>query len=404
VSFGVEQFNAIASQPYRKWALLFDELEIAPAAIRQALLQALRSTNQNLLFKLSLSPYHQDADLLTKAVAAMPAQDYQPIELWYARKEQGFQFSRALVEAMLADAGCANARPEDVFGTTAVDVVDDAPGPQLSAYRPGTQLHARYHRLSAKDPTFAQYLRDNDVDLDTMHMLASTERASIVRKITSVVATREAFRSEAQLIGKRVQRSRKNPNLYTGIEALLAIVEGNPRWLIGLMGPLVRHYKDDQRRVSRAIQASAISTAASRFRALLRTIPYVPEGLNGPRHRQEASRGLLSLLDTLGERFYQHVVVDPFSAEPVLSFTVDSHTPAGLLDALGKALNAGAIILVPDASAEAITSAIKGKRFRLSYMLAPSYGLPLLLGREGSLQRLLTDERNHSTPLFSERS
>lgn len=406
VSFGVEQFNACANQPYRKWALLFDELEIAPAAIRQALLQALRSTNQNLLFKLSLSPYHEDADLLTKAVAAMPAQDYQPIELWYARKEQGFQFSRALLEAMLDDAGCTDTRPEDVFGTAAIDMVDEMPSSQISAYRPGTQLHARYQRLSAKDPTFAKYLLDNGVDLDAMHKLASTERASIVRKITSVVAIRETFRSETQLIGggKRVQRSRKNPSLYTGVEALLAIVEGNPRWLIGLMGPLVRRYKNDQRRVSRATQASAISTAANRFRALLRTIPYVPEGLNGARHRQEASRGLLSLLDVLGERFYGHVVIDPFSAEPVLSFTVDANTPAGLLDALGKALNAGAIILVPDASAEAITSSIKGKRFRLSYMLAPSYGLPLLLGREGSLQRLLIDERNHSTPLFQESS
>ena len=74
VSFGVEQFNTSAEQPYRKWALLFDELEIAPPAIRQALLKALRSTNSNLLFKLSLSPYHQDADLLNTAISAMPAQ------------------------------------------------------------------------------------------------------------------------------------------------------------------------------------------------------------------------------------------------------------------------------------------------------------------------------------------
>ena len=113
VSFGVEQFNTFADQPYRKWALLFDELEIAPPTIRKALLQALRSTNQNLLFKLSLSPYHQDADVLNEAVAAMPAQDYQPIRLWYARKEQGYEFSRALLEAMIKDAGYEDVTPED---------------------------------------------------------------------------------------------------------------------------------------------------------------------------------------------------------------------------------------------------------------------------------------------------
>lgn len=312
-------------------------------------------------------------------------------------------FGLALLESMLEDAGCTEATPEDIFGTTAAGMLDEAPDAQSSAYRPGTPLQMRYKRLAERDPSFAQYLADNAVDLDTMHKLASSERASIVRKVTSVVAVRETFRSEAQLPGgRRVQRSRKNPGLYTGVEALLAIVEGNPRWLIGLMGPLVRRYKEEQRRISRATQASAITTAANRFRALLRTVPYVPEGQSGGRQRQQASRGLLSLLDVLGERFHRHVVVDPFSSEPVLSFTVDANSPAGLLEALGKALNAGAIILVPDAAAEAITSSIKGKRFRLSYMLAPNYGLPLLLGREGSLQRLLIDERNHSAPLFRE--
>lgn len=402
VSYGVEQFNAFANQPYRKWALLFDELEIAPPAIRQALLQALRSTNQNLLFKLSLSPYHEDADLLNKAVSAMPSQDYQPIELWYARKEQGFQFSRALLEAMMEDSGCSDARPEDIFGTASIDMIEHSADVHASAYKPGTELQGRYARLAGRDPSFARYLAANNVDLNAMHTLPSSVRASIVRKVTSIVGTRETFRSEEQSIGggKRLGRSRKNPNVYYGVDALLAIVEGNPRWLIGLMGPLIRRYVDERRRVPREIQANAISTAAHRFRALLKTIPYVPDGPNTFRQRQVASRGLLSLLDTIGERFYRHVVIDDFTPDPVLSFTVDANTSEGLIEALGKALNAGAIILVPDSGAEAIASSIRGKRFRLSYMLATSYRLPLLLGREGSLHRLLIDERNSPAPLF----
>lgn len=404
VSFGVEQFNARAEQPYRKWALLFDELEIAPQAIRQALLKALRSTNSNLLFKLSLSPYHQDAGLLNTAIAAMPAQDYQPIELWYARKEQGFQFSRALLEAMIADAGCVNVTPEDIFGNASVGIREEGSSEQLSAYRPGTELQKRYKRLAIKDPSFASYLGENHVDLDAMHQLSSAERASIIRKITSIVIVREAYRSEPQAIGggQRLGRSRKNANLYYGVDALLAIVEGNPRWLIGLMGPLIRRFKEDGQKVSRSLQGSAISTAANRFRALLRTIPYVPNGSSPFRQKQTASRGLLSLLDTLGERFRKHIIIDEFSADPVLSFSVDANISDNFLIALGRALNAGAIILVPDSGAEAIASSIRGKRFRLSYMLATNYDLPLLLGREGSLQRLLADDREHPAPLFGD--
>lgn len=402
VSFGIEQFNTYADQPYRKWALLFDELEIAPQAIRQALLKALRSTNPNLLFKLSLSPYHQDAGLLNTAIAAMPAQDYQPIELWYARKEHGFQFSRALVEAMIADAGCDGVAPEDIFGAASIGMRDEASGAQLSDYRPGTDLHKRYQRLAIKDPSFAAYISENRVDLDRMHELSSAERASIVRKVTSIVMVREAYRSEPQAIGggQRLGRSRKNANIYYGVDTLLAIVEGNPRWLIGLMGPMIRRFKEDTQRVPRAVQAIAISTAANRFRALLRTIPYVPDGTGPFRYKHMASRGLLTLLDALGTRFRRHVIVDDFSPDPVLSFTVDANTSDSLLLALGRALNAGAIIMVPDSGAEAVASSIRGKRFRLSYMLATSYDLPLLLGREGSLLRLLTDDRESPVPLF----
>ncbi len=404
VSFGVEQFNTYADQPYRKWALLFDELEIAPQAIRQALLRALRSTNSNLLFKLSLSPYHQDAGLLNTAIAAMPAQDYQPIELWYARKEQGFQFSRALLEAMIVDAGCPDVTPEDIFGTASIGMRDDAPNVNLSAYRPGTELHKRYKRLAIKDPSFAKYISDNQVDLDRMHELPSAQRASIIRKVTSIVMVRDAYRSEAQTIGggERLGRSRKNANVYYGVDALLAIVEGNPRWLIGLMAPMIRRFIEDGQRVDRSIQAIAISTAANRFRALLRTIPYVPDGTSSFRQKPAASRGLLTLLDTLGTRFRRHIIIDEFSSDPVLSFIVDARISDSLLLALGSALNAGAIILVPDSGAEAIASSIRGKRFRLSYMLATSYDLPLLLGREGSLLRLLTDDHEDSAPLFHE--
>lgn len=402
VSFGVEQFNGYSDQPYRKWALLFDELEIAPQAIRQALLKALRSTNPNILFKLSLSPYHEDAGLLNNAIAAMPAQDYQPIELWYARKEQGFQFSRSLLEAMIAEAGCENVVPEDIFGTAPIGTRDDENGVQPSAYRPGTDAHGRYKRLAYKDPSFAAYLDENEVDLEAMHEMSAADRASIVRKITTLVTVREAYRSEPQNIGggQRLGRSRKNPNLYFGVDTLLAIVEGNPRWLIGIMGPLIRRYRDEESRISRATQAGAITIASNRFRALLRTIPYSPDGSTTFRQKQTASRGLLSLIDALGERFRRHVVIDEFTPDPVLSFVVDANTSDVMLQALGRALNAGAIILVPDSSAEAIASSIRGKRFRLSYMLATSYGLPLLLGREGSLQRLLNDDRGSIAPLF----
>jgi hypothetical protein len=402
VSFGVEQFNAHVNQPYRKWALLFDELEIAPPRVRQALFAALRSTNQNILFKLSISPYHQDAEILNQPTGAMPAQDFHTIELWYARKEHGYEFSRQLLRSMAAELDCAEATPEEVFGRAIVDWSESEGPAQGAGYGPGSPVAKRYKLLAEHDASFKLYLENNGVDLDQMHTMTETRRAGLVRKITSIVAVRETYRSQPHLIGKgeRIARSRKNPILYSGSDALFAIVEGNPRWLIGLMGPLLRQYSESKKQVDRGLQTRAVATAANRFRALLRTIPFLPGSEFGSAGKKMASRGLLSLLDAVGEQFHRHVVVDAFKAEPVLSFVVDSNTSDNLLEALGRALNAGAIILVPDNSAEPITSAIKGKRFRLSYMLAAHYRLPLILGKEQSLAKVLRSPVGEGTPLF----
>lgn len=383
VIFGVEAFNYLAGNPRRKWALLFDELEIAPAEIRQALFRALRSTDSRLIFKLSLSPYHEDAELLQSSTSAMSGDDYQSIELWYPRKEEGYPFCESLLQSMLKDLGCQVVGPHDIFGSSEFDAGEEGRELHTSAYRPGTRVHKRFRYLAARDATFRQYLTDNDIDVDAMHKLSETVRAGLVRKITSIVAVREAYRS-----GGATERSRKNPKLYTGSRALFAITEGNPRWFIGLMGELLRRYSETGKKVARPVQARAVSAASSRFRALLRTIPFT---LSSPATQKLSlgARGLLSLLDAIGEAFHDNVVLKDFTAEPVLSFTVDSVTAQDLLQALGRALNAGAIILIPDERSETLVSSLRGKRFRLSYLLAPEYGIPLTLGRELSLSGLL---------------
>ena len=59
------------------------------------------------------------------------------------------------------------------------------------------------------------------------------------------------------------------------------------------------------------------------------------------------------------------------------------------MHSLAEALNAGAIIYVPDEREELLLESLRGKRFRLSYLLAPYYGLPLQLGRTVSLSVIL---------------
>jgi energy-coupling factor transporter ATP-binding protein EcfA2 len=412
ISQGVEEFNSAVGQPHRKWALLFDELEISPKKIRQEILAALRSTNQRLLFKLSMSPYNEEVSLLDAATAGMSGEDYKVMRLWYARKEQGFEFSTALVHSMLDELKCSLEDLGRAFFHSTGAWEDNEPS-SLSGYRPGTHTHSRFQSLATRDPSFAAYLARSQIDLERMHLLGESERASTIRKVTSLVTVRETFRStHSDAEGNpRANRSRKNPLLYTGIEALLSIVEGNPRWTIGLLGPLLRRYQQVNRGrqktfpVPRHVQALAVKSASDRFQALLRSLPYVPPG-SSARARNASSKGLLSLLDAIGTRLHRHVVVDNFVPQPVLSFFVPATAPIELVVALGRALNVGAIVAAPksdvvaDSDDETIHSGIAGRRFRLSHMLARAYGLPLILGREGNIVKLL--EEDETKPLLFE--
>ena len=56
---------------------------------------------------------------------------------------------------------------------------------------------------------------------------------------------------------------------------------------------------------------------------------------------------------------------------------------------VGRSLNAGALIYIPDGDGEMLLSSLRGKRFRLSYLFAPYYGIPIRLGRAVSVMRAL---------------
>jgi len=99
--------------------------------------------------------------------------------------------------------------------------------------------------------------------------------------------------------------------------------------------------------------------------------------------------GVVNLLRKIARYFHADAVRGEFQAAPVGSFTIDAKTPEAILKALGQALNAGAIIYIPDDEGKVILTSLRGKKFRLSYLLAPLYGFPIRLGRDIALSRIL---------------
>jgi energy-coupling factor transporter ATP-binding protein EcfA2 len=398
----IDAFEVASGVYGEKWAFLCDELELAPKTIVSDLFRLIRSTDDRIFFKLSLSPCTAGSQqvgesLLMRsnspslhspnkpAIAPPPEEneDFETIRLWFPYKKEGFSFAKQLAQSVVSGKGLGDQSIDDILGHSAFDSPDASAARSGSVYSPGSSHNKRMKRLASIDSSFSKYLEDKHIDLNK-RIRSDDERAKTLRKINGLVIVREAFRKDSGA------RGRKNPTLYTGASAFFSICEANPRLLIGLLNQLLSNVNSvsevnsikSRKRVSAVKQAEVFKSATARFRAYLRTILLEPLGPKQP-------RGLLSLVDSIGKYFHEEVVVKEFDDDPDTSFIVDSAVSSALQDAIQRALNAGALIWVPDKSDGSLLTSLSGKRFRLSYLLAPFHQLPLQLGRAISLHRVL---------------
>jgi hypothetical protein len=391
VDASVAVFNDVASTPDQRWALLFDELELAPHELVDELLGALRGSQPRLIFKLSLSPGNDRLTRLDGEHAAVPGQDYEHVPLTYARKLPALRFARDLVRKTLEQQGLQPVpAPERLLGvgdldssddlTEAVEPIDLGPGGAKSGpYSVGSPLWSRMDALARRDASFRNYLVRRQMDLSHLERLSPQQRASRLRKIRNLVVVREYFRNEE---GKR--RSRKSYALYAGADSILSLPDGNPRMIIALARQLFPAIEGtgNSARVSNSAQSVAIENTLQRFLSLLEA--------------QQAVRidgktfSLMMLLDVIGEELAHRLVELDFNDNVRLTFHVDPGVRPELLEVVVLGVNAGALVYVPPRDSDGrIRGGLHGKQFRLSHLLATKYGLPIHLTQSVPLSKLL---------------
>ena len=399
-TYGLDVVNDYLDDPSKRWAFLFDELELSPAHVRRHLLDSLRSTDQRMLFKLSLVPYSDEMVQLEDTIkSATAGNDFAVVKLWYPHKEDAMDFCEQLWQATLNELGLENKSPEDVLGASVFKTNSKKWKEAKTAYTSKSKIGRRFKSLAEKDQTFRSFLTDKNIDPCNLDQLTGTQRPQTVRKVVSIVALRDSLLRSVDADGNASLQSKVTPDIYSGADSMFAVVEGNPRWFKGLVSELVKVHGVD-RKVSARAQTAQVANVCSRFRALLRTIPCPPVVSRG------TSRGILSVLDEIGKYFFQSQVDGPFNMDPVGSFTVHSRASDDLLESLGNAINAGAIIYLPrrdgNSNSEELLSSLRGKRFRLSYLLAINYKTLLRLGRDVSLQTILESDDGSTRSLFDD--
>jgi hypothetical protein len=385
-SMALDHFIATTNEADTRWALMFDELELAPRPVMKTLLSSVRSIDQRFLFKLSLVPFGSDSEELKNEIkAGRVHDDYNTIRLWYPHKEDGYPFCRDLWTSVLREQRRDIVEPEAVFGRSIFDLGREEWKEEGTSYRPDTKMGQAFASLALKDPSFAEYVASKEIDVEHLAEISAIDRPRTVRKIGAIVILRDELLS-ASNVGEK--RSRKVPAIYAGADALFAMVEGNPRWFKGLVGQLLSA-ENTKLKISNQLQQQYIQQASDRFRSLLQTIP-----------REGSKYGVMNLLDRLGEFLHVRQIEDDFDPDPIGSFKLESNVRPEFVQLLGQAMNQGAIVRMDDQASSISEGGLLGERFRLSYLLAPHYRILLRAGRTVAMSTAL--ERNQQGALFED--
>lgn len=388
-SQGLQTFDAIYGRPDHRWCLLLDEFEVAPMHLQQAVLASMRASGgHKLLLKVALAPC--GPDVLYQRDVAAPSQlnDVRQVELWYADKAEASEFCKnVFLSRSQSYAGLSGETPNKVFGTSAYSVVDEGEeAEQLGLFARATraaskQITDHFVSLSEKDASFVSFLERKGIDLTReLGMQPSDFNGNTLRKVAPLVAFRNAYRGRSE--GRK--RGVKPFNAtYAGWESLSAISEGNPRWLIGLITRILSHADLEQLPVSVPRQTEGVLWNCQRYSEMLQSLA------SEQFHSIKTSAPVFKVLEKVGDYFHDRLVTADFVEDPPLSFIVDSDVDDDVENALRIAMNHGAIVCFESPGTVGGFRSLRGKRFRLSYLLAPIFKLPMRKSKPVSLSAIL---------------
>ncbi|NBC31057.1 MAG: hypothetical protein GVY13_00090 [Alphaproteobacteria bacterium] len=382
-----------------RWAFCVDELEIAPEIIKKTVWQSARSFDQRFLIKVSASPFDKSLVSLFGAKMPMRGHDFHFENLSERNSHEVQEFTNELVKQLISTRLGLSIEPADLFGDSIFFSGDD----EIPRLAKGGPYQRYFKQLALKDKSFAEFLGNKNVDLNKLDAGTENQKAQI-RKHISLVVLRNHFlfqqesKSHYDTRSKRLKGVRGVPEIYTGKKNLFAICEGNPRWIIGLIGSLLDPaLLAKQKKISRSQQATNIGQSITSMLMLLSAI--------GDNERSPHGITLVNLVDLIGNAFNEEVLGEEFNQDPVLSIKIDDKVNERIVDLIGAAINQGALIVIPEKE-PVKPGSIRGRRVRLSFLLAPHFRIPLMRGRAIQLSTIIRRADRYSAendhPLLNE--
>lgn len=399
-TFAIDMFNELVAERDRRWALLFDELETAPAALRHRLIRLFRMGNPRLFLKLSMFPLSTELEPADPQTDPLPGQDYEFISLSVPRKRASVRFASELAESVLRERGIDQTAREFLGKATflpAADVPEQEPS-QQSAPRSAQRRLMRdrglakiFRELAESDATFSGYLARNGLDKGLEAGEWSQLDKKTIDKIQNLVLVRHRFG------GPKRRQSRRSLAAYTGHPVVLTLMELQPRLLLIFLRTLLQDPAVTNR-ASAFQQGIALEKVIQHVLDLLSTVPV--DVVKAPTGRNTTDGSVVEFVDRIGAALAAVALDGPFDADAVGSFFLDRDSTSSEIRTVERAINVGAVVRVPLTNDEySPLYTIVRERLRLSFLLSPRYHLPIRIGRAVRLDRLLSDGPSQ-LPLF----
>lgn len=358
----------------KRWAFCFDELEFAPLWLQVKLFKSLRSRSHNVLYKLSASPIlSKDLEtLLSSDYRATAVNDFSLIRIFNTSSDK--DFSKELIESVVKEKR-SDLDYKSFFGSN--DLYNMSRQPSSGTVN---EFYVKMKSLVKKDISFEEFLISKGIDPKDPRPVSELQKSTIFRKIKPIVYFRDFFIKKTTNTDANRRGRKSAGDLYYGIEMLIEVCDGNPRWLKGIINSILVKSKEKSY-AEPAVQYEVLRTTAEKFRSMVNNLP----------HRIESSSITMSqLIDFIGLGFKDSVLgasfkMDPFSIFKVDSKLVDSSEIKNLIEiGVGQG-----VFILQDPNIDSFDIEVEGKKFKLSYMLHILYNLPIRRYKVVSLSTLM---------------
>jgi len=274
-SFACEAFDTAFDFDLRsRWALCFDELELAPKWLLDLLFRSLRSTDPRILFKLGTSPHPN----ISTPGHASALNDFDPIKLWAPSMQNRRRFCEQLAQQTISQRLNESVTPSALLGESALFGDDEDESTNITArpYGRGSEEWQLILQESQTDNTLSQYLQDKGIDPTDPSPPPGALRDSVMRKIKPLVFFRHNYSKYDNSRNKRVRKARKIRSEFFGIPAVLDISDGNPRFLKRIFEEMCAAAKRNESGkliVEKNSQSRILSLVSLQFHNYIRGIP-----------------------------------------------------------------------------------------------------------------------------------